>query len=370
MSQFTKAIVVTYPDQFAKDEVIGLAEAGEYEVVRVVTQKDIVRSSYGVGSGKAQELEGMVADTHAETIIIDESITSSQANNLAAKTHARVIDRERLILDIFAKRALSTEAKLQVKLAELRYQIPRARDEVRHSTKGEQAGFMGMGEYEVDLKFRSLKRQMGFIKEKLDKSRKVRDLHTTERRKLGIPFVSLAGYTSSGKTTLFNRLTTESKEMSPNLFTTLSTTTRMVEFPKMKRKFLLSDTVGFISRLPTYLVESFKSTLEELHYADLVLLMIDASESKESIGIKLESCKITLDELEVDPNRTLLVLNKVDLLDSEARSKIESDPLFNGFACVKVSSTRGDGLHQLRTKILERTDPRKLAASLDTTPSH
>ena len=358
----TKAIVVTYPDEFSKQEIVELARAGGYEVVQIVTQREIIRSEYGVGSGKAQELEGMVADTHSDTIIIDESVTSSQANNLAKKTHAAVIDRERLILNIFARRATTTEAKLQVQLAELRYQLPRARDEVRRSTKGEQAGFMGMGEYEVDVKFRTLKRQMGFIKEKLERSKTARKLHTTERRKLGVPFVSLAGYTSSGKTTLFNHLTAESKEMSPKLFTTLSTTTRMVAYPKLKRKFLLSDTVGFISRLPTYLVESFKSTLEELRYADLVLLMIDVSEQPETIEIKFNSCRQTLDELEVDPARTLVVLNKVDLLDSRARSGIESDPLFKGYSCVKVSASRGDGLHQLRTKILERTDPKKLAS--------
>jgi GTPase len=358
---YTKAIVVTYPDEFTKQEIVELARAGGYQVVQVVTQKRIIHSEYGVGSGKAQELEGMVEDTHADTIIIDESVTSAQANKLAAKTHAQVIDRERLILNIFAKRATTTEAKLQVQLAELRYNLPRARDEVRHSTAGEQAGFMGMGEYAVDVKFRDLKRQMGFVKEKIEKSKSVRTLHTAERRKLGVPFVSLAGYTSSGKTTLFNRLASESKDMSPNLFTTLTTTTRMVEFPKQKRKVLLSDTVGFISRLPTYLVESFKSTLEELRYADLVLLMIDSSENQESIGIKLTSCRDTLDELEVDPSKTLVVLNKVDLLDSRARSKIEFDPIFKGYSCVKVSATRGDGMHQLRTKILERTEPRKLA---------
>ena len=358
----TKAIVVTYPDEFAKQEISELAKAGGYEVVQVMTQKRVIHSDYGVGSGKAQELEGMVEDSHADTIIIDESITSAQANKLATKTHAQVIDRERLILNIFAKRATTTEAKLQVQMAELRYSLPRARDEVRRSTAGEQAGFMGMGEYAVDVKFRDLKRKMGFIKEKIEKSKTVRTVHTTERRKLGVPFVSLAGYTSSGKTTLSNCLASESKEMSPKLFTTLTTTTRMVEFPKQRRKVLLSDTVGFISRLPTYLVESFKSTLDELHYADLVLLMIDASENQEAIGIKLTSCIDTLAELEVDPNRILVVLNKVDLLDSRARSGIEFDPLFKGYSCVKVSAVRGDGIHQLRNKILERTDPKKLAA--------
>jgi len=315
MSESGKAIVVTYPDEFAKQEILELAKAGGYEVKEVMTQREVIKSEYGVGVGKAQELEGMVQESGADTIIIDESVTSSQANKLSAKTHAEVVDRERLILNIFAKRATTTEAKLQVQLAELRYALPRARDAVRLSVRGEQAGFMGMGETAVDVKFRALKRQMGFIKTKLEKSSTSREVHTAERRKLGVPFVSFAGYTSSGKTTLFNRLASESKEESPKLFTTLTTTTRMVTFPASKRRILLSDTVGFISRLPTYLVESFKSTLDELRYANLVLLMLDVSESFESIEIKLTSCRQTLNELEVDPGKVLLVLNKVDLED-------------------------------------------------------
>ena len=355
MSNASNAVVVTYPDDFARVEIAGLANAAGYEVKEVVTQRDIIRSEYGVGVGKAQELQSMVEEKGLGTIIIDASVTSSQANKLSSLTHAQVIDRERLILTIFARRATTTEAKLQVQLAELRYELPRARDAVRHSLKGEQAGFSGMGEFAVDVKFRALKRQMAFIKEKLEKSRTVRDLHTHERRKLGVPFVSLAGYTSSGKTTLFNRLTSESKEASPNLFTTLSTTTRMVEFPSSKRRILLSDTVGFISRLPTYLVESFKSTLDELRYADLVLLMVDVSESIDSVRVKLASCRETMNELEVDPGRVLLVLNKVDLLEARSRSTIEGDPLFREYGAVKVSATRGDGMRQLRNRILERT---------------
>jgi GTPase len=355
-----RAIVVTYPDDFAKNEIIELTKAAGYEVAEVMTQRDIIKSEYGVGVGKAQELEGMVEASGSHTIIIDESVTSAQANKLSAKTHAEVVDRERLILNIFAKRATTTEAKLQVQLAELRYALPRARDAVRLSVKGEQAGFMGMGETAVDVKFRALKRQMGFIKTKLEKSSTARDVHTAERRKLGVPFVSLAGYTSSGKTTLFNRLASESKEESPKLFTTLTTTTRMVGFRNSKRKFLLSDTVGFISRLPAYLVESFKSTLDELRYADLVLLMVDASEAVDSIKTKFASCRETLSELEVDFGKILLVLNKVDLLVESGRPRIESDPLFKDFDIVSISATRGVGFRQLRTHILARIEaPRK-----------
>ena len=361
--QGSKAILVTYPDEFAKREIIELAKAAGYDVAEVVTQREIIKSEYGVGVGKAQELEGLVADTDSDTIIIDESVTSAQANKLSAKTHAQVIDRERLILNIFARRATTTEAKLQVQLAELHYALPRARDAVRYSVRGEQAGFMGMGEYAVDVKFRALRKQMAFIKEKLEKSRTVRDLHTNERRKLGVPFVSLAGYTSSGKTTLFNRLTAESKEASPNLFTTLTTTTRMVTFPNSKNKILLSDTVGFISRLPTYLVESFKSTLDELRYADLVLLKVDASEPTDSIKTKFFSCRQTLSELEVDPGKSLLVLNKMDLLPDRSQSQVEGDPLFRDFDSVKISAVEGYGLRQLRNHILQRTSANRKPAA-------
>jgi GTPase len=356
-----KATVVTFPDEFEKNEILELAKAAGYDVVGVVTQKNIIRSEYGVGVGKAQELQEMVADNGSKTIIIDESVTSGQANLLATATQAEVVDRERLILNIFARRAVSTEAKLQVQLAELKYELPRARDAVRYSVKGERAGFSGMGETAVDVKFRALRRQMSFVKERLEKSRTARDLHTHERKKLGMPFVSLAGYTSSGKTTLFNRLASESKEESPKLFTTLSTTTRAISFSNSKKKVMLSDTVGFISRLPTYLVESFKSTLDELRYADLVLLMIDASENVDSVRIKFSSCRETLNELEVDPGRILVVLNKIDLLKDRGRLSIEDDPLFKDLSAVKISAAKGYGLRQLSNRILERTREEKQA---------
>jgi GTPase len=350
-----KATIVSFPDEFDKQEIIELAKAAGYDVAEVITQKKIIKSEYGVGVGKAQELEALVAENGSGTIIVDSTMTSAQTNKLSKLTRVNVVDRERLILDIFARRAVSSEAKLQVKLAELRYELPRARDAVRYSVKGEQAGFSGMGETAVDVKFRALKRQMGFVQAKIDNSRKSRDLHFSERKKLRFPFVSLAGYTSSGKTTLFNRLVNENKEESPKLFTTLSTTTRVVTFPNSKRKVMLSDTVGFISRLPTYLVESFKSTLEELRVADLVLLMVDASESIESIEIKFASCREILNDLEVDPKRIIVVLNKVDLLGPGRPRASLATPLFEEYSTIEISAIRGDGLRKLRNLVLEKT---------------
>lgn len=360
-----KATVVTYPDEFSKEEIKELAARAGYTVVDMITQKRVVKSEYGVGVGKAEELRDMVSKNGSKTLIIDEEVTSSQANRLATITRVEVVDRDRLILNIFARRAVTTEAKLQVQLAELKYEMPRARDAVRYSVSGERAGFMGMGETMVDIKFRALKKRMGFIKERLEKAQANRNLHRVERRKLGLPFVSLAGYTSSGKTTLFNRLAAEAREESPKLFTTLTTTMRAVSFGDSRRKIMLSDTVGFISRIPTYMVESFKSTLEELTYSDLVLLMLDASEERESMSIKLRSCRETLDQLGVDPKKILLVLNKIDRLEGAALRQVEEDDLFSGFTIVKISAVKGDGLRQLKNGILAMTYPPNTKASQD-----
>jgi len=346
-----KATIVTYPDDFSKEEIRELAKAAGYVLADLITQKRVVKSEYGVGVGKAEELRDLISKNGSKVLIVDEELTSSQAYKLATVTRAEVVDRDRLILNIFARRATTTEAKLQVQLAELKYEMPRARDAVRYSVSGERAGFMGMGETMVDIKFRALKKRMGFIKEKLEKAESNRNLHRVERRKLHLPFVSLAGYTSSGKTTLFNKLTAESREESPGLFTTLTTTMRAVSFSDPRKKIMLSDTVGFISRLPTYMVESFKSTLEELTYADLILLILDCSEDRESIAIKLRSCLETLDGLGVDPKRILLLLNKIDRLEGPSLHQLGSDELFAGLSIMKISALKGDGLRQLKNRI-------------------
>jgi GTPase len=357
MTATDKATIVTYPDEFSKEEIRELAQAAGYTVVGMVTQKRVVKSEFGVGVGKAEELRDMVSKNGSRTLIIDEELTSSQALKLATLTKMEVVDRDRLILNIFARRAMTTEAKLQVQLAELKYEMPRARDAVRYSVSGERAGFMGMGETMVDIKFRALKKRMVFIKERLEKAQANRNLHRTERKKLGLPFVSLAGYTSSGKTTLFNKLAAESREESPKLFTTLTTTMRAVSLADPRKKVMLSDTVGFISRIPTYMVESFKSTLEELTYSDLVLLMLDASEERESMAIKLGSCREILEQLAVDPKKIILVLNKIDRLEGAALRHVEEDDLFAGFTVVKISAVQGDGMRQLKNLIIATTYP-------------
>ncbi len=352
--QSARAILVTYPDQFVRNEALGLVEAAGYVVVGTFTQKKLGHPMYGVGTGKAEEIRKLAEEERSSLVIVDDRLSSSQAHNLAKFTHQQVIDRERLILDIFNSRATTTEAKLQVKLAELKYEIPRAREAVRVSLKGEQAGFMGMGEYAVDVKFRALKKQMALIQKKLEEARKRRELFKISRDRLKLPFVSLAGYTSSGKTTLFNRFVSEHKEESAHLFTTLTTTTRGFE-PLSGTKVLLSDTVGFISRLPTYMIEAFKSTLEELTYADLILLMVDVSEPFENVRIKYQSCRQVLDQLSINPLKILVVMNKIDLLRDEEIS--EKVPLFGDMPTVGISAKTGDGTKKLRVKIVQKLFP-------------
>ena len=314
-----------------------------------------------MGSGKAQELKEFVKGSDVEQIIVDEHLTSRQIHNLEKLTGVQVIDRERLILDIFYSRATTVEAKLQIELAETKYEMPRVRENAKLMSGNERPGKGGMGEYTVDVKFRDLKRRMSFIKEKLDEAKRKRELYHQQRTKTGMPVVSLVGYTSSGKTTLFNLLTDENKQTSSSLFTTLSTTTRALKVDDGNDKrgdVLLTDTVGFISRLPPYMIDAFKSTLEESLSADLILLLLDASEDIQEIRIKYAACWQILEELKVDRSKVLVIFTKFDRLQpSEAEVTVEQIAKYVGLPnqITAISSKNGHGIRRLKTAIGQRT---------------
>jgi GTPase len=345
----TKVVLVTYPDDFRLQEGKSLVDSAtdDYQIVKIVTQKYLNHSEYGLGSGKAEEIKEFVKESKANQIIVDEHLTSKQIHNLEKLTEVQVIDRERLILNIFYSRATTTEAKLQIQLAEIKYQMPRVRENAKLTSGNERPGKGGMGEYTVDVKFRDLKRQMSFIKEKLNYAHRKRELYHQQRFKTKMPVVSLLGYTSSGKTTLFNLLTDEHKEISRSLFTTLSTTTRSLKIGD--KGVLLTDTIGFISRLPTYMIDAFKSTLEESLGADLILLLIDSSEKIEEIRIKYSSCWDVLDELKVYKSKVFVVLTKCDKTPSEKIEEITKDLEISN--PVAISSKTGYGIHKLKTMI-------------------
>jgi GTP-binding protein HflX len=311
-------------DDFSLQEAKSLVHSSSsittsgYQILKIVTQKYLNHSQYGLGSGKAEEIKGLVKETRADQIVVDEHLTSKQIHNLESLTGVQVIDRERLILNIFHSRATTNEAKLQIELAEIKYEMPRVRENAKlTSGSTERPGKGGMDEYMVDVKFRDLKRRISIIKKKLDDVHQKRELYRQNRLKTKMPIISLVGYTSSGKTTLFNLLTSEYKETSNSLFTTLSTTTRSFRIKNnnsnnINGESLLIDTVGFISRLPHYMIDAFKSTLEESLAADLILLLIDISEKIEDIKMKFKCCWDVLGDLKVDKSRVLVVLTKFD----------------------------------------------------------
>lgn len=347
-------VLVTYPGAFVLEEAKSLVDSADRRILRVFTQKYINHSEYGIGAGKAKEIETFVKESHAEQVIVDEHLTSKQILNLEKLTGAQVIDRERLILDIFNSRATTNEAKLQIQLAEIKYEMPRVREIAKMTTGKERAGKGGSGEYVVDVKFRDLKRRMEFIKQKLDEAKKKRQLYHHQRTKTKMPVVSLVGYTSAGKTTLFNLLTTEQKETSASLLTTLSTTTRSMKLEDATATVLLTDTVGFISRLPTYMIDAFKSTLEESLAADLIVLLIDCSEDAESIRTKYYSCWQVLRELKVDESKVIVILTKYDdndrgnsgqqMVEAIAKDLELNDPIV-------ISSKTGYGIRRLKNTV-------------------
>lgn len=304
-------------------ELKSLAEAAGYTVVADVEQIRKADPRFQVGKGKVREIARLVEEHNAQKIIFDNKLKSVQAYNLAKETSVEAIDRFHLILEIFTRRASTTEAKLQIQLAKLRYELAHAKEKVRLARMEEQPGFMGLGAYEVDLYHETVQRQVHTIEEKLRKVRRKRGLHRKRRRQLGFPSISLAGYTYAGKSTLFNLLVQEAVPTGEGLFTTLSTTTRMVEL--LGKRVLLTDTVGFIDRLPLPLIEAFQSTLEETVFSDLILLIVDADEPLMEIERKLSVSLDTIQKIGANGIPVVIALNKIDLLsDLEIQQRTEA----------------------------------------------
>jgi GTP-binding protein HflX len=331
------------------DELKSLAESAGYTVVGKVEQVRAPDPRYQVGYGKLREIAELVKTTGAQKIIFDNMLKPVQAYNIAKETGVEAIDRFQLILEIFARRASTTEAKLQIQLAKLKYELTRAKEKVRLAKMGEQPGFMGLGAYEVDVYYETIKRQIQTITEKLRKIRKKRMLHRERRAELGFPSISLAGYTNAGKSSLFRALTEEEVPVDNALFTTLSTTTRLVKFSR--KKFLLTDTVGFIDRLPITLIEAFRSTLEETIYSDLILLVVDVSEPAATVRKKLSVCLETINRIGASGIPTITALNKIDLISKEELQ--EKMDMLRGEAPrpVPISALYGTNLDQLKEEI-------------------
>lgn len=330
------------------EELSELCRTAGYEVVYRIKQERPPHPEYNIGPGKVEELAKAVKQLGIEKVIFENELKPLQEYNLAKKLGVEVITRTRLILEIFTLHASSIEAKLQIKLAELKYELPRAKEKVRLAKKGEQPGFHGLGAYEADVYYDEIHKRIVYINKKLEAIKKHMDLIRLERRKLGLPIISLAGYTNAGKSTLFNLLASEDVEVNSQLFTTLTPTTRIVRLDG--KPVFLSDTVGFINNLPTLLVEAFYATLREIALSDLILLMVDISEPLDIVEKKLETSIDTLNSIGAGEVPILLVFNKIDLTDlGEVEKKIKKLNL--PYEYVAISAKNGWNIKNLEEKV-------------------
>ena len=312
-----------------------------------------------LGKGKLEELKRTYKDSGAEVLLVDDELEPAQQRTLEDALQARVVDRTQLILDIFAQHAVSAEGKLQVELAQLEYNLPRMRGLWQHLERlGGGVGTRGPGESQLETDRRIARRRITLLRRRLKELRKQREVRRKSRRRAEAPTVALAGYTNVGKSTLLNALTAATVSVNNRLFETLDPTTRGFEHDG--RKYLVTDTVGFIRRLPTQLVEGFAATLEETLVADLVLHVVDASADDERLDEQTRAVASVLHDIGADDLPLELVLNKIDAVDPLRRRRLEN--LFPD--ALQVSALTGEGLDALRERIADRFSDRFEAVRL------
>lgn len=304
------------------DELEELVKAAGGAVIsRVIQKKESINAAYFIGTGKAEEIKNYCEELHITTVVFNDELSGAQLRNLEKIIDKKIVDRTNLILDIFANRANSKEGKLQVKLAQLKYRLPRLigfRDYL--SREGGGIGTRGPGEQKLETDRRHILREVDNIEKQLKEVEQNRDIKRKKREDSNLPIVALVGYTNAGKSTLLNKLIQlndeyeESKEVfvKDMLFATLDTSLRRGKLPN-GQAFLITDTVGFVSKLPTRLIEAFKGTLEEVKYADLLLHVVDAS--NKDLDIQIQTTYNILKELEVLDKPIITVFNKMDKVD-------------------------------------------------------
>ncbi len=343
-------LAVLAPGADDDDELDELRElsrtAGVEPVGELVQHRPHPEPRTYVGKGKLEDLKQAFSNAGAEALLVDHELSPVQQRRLEDALQARVVDRTQLILDIFAQHAVSAEGKLQVELAQLDYNLPRMRGLWQHLERlGGGVGTRGPGETQLETDRRLARRRVSLLRRRLRNLAAQRETRRKSRRRAETPTVALAGYTNVGKSTLLNALTDAEVSVNDRLFETLDPTTRGFAFDG--RRYLVTDTVGFIRRLPHQLVEGFAATLEETLVADLVLHVVDASATDAELERMSEAVHEVLAEIGGSELPTLVVLNKVDAVDSLRRRRLAS----RFPDAVLVSALTGDGLDELRARI-------------------
>jgi len=321
--------------------------AGAVSILKLIQKRVKPDPGFFIGNGKAEEIQKFCIKKNADFVIFDDELTPTQQKNLEGVIPARIIDRTRLILDIFARRAHTREAKLQVELANRYYQLPRLKNsnmafEQQTGAIGVRAGF---GEKKLEIDKRNIRNRIAFLKKEILKIKYHRETQRSRRRDVPIPVISIVGYTNVGKSTLLNYLTKTGSAYADNkLFATLDTTARRVKLPGGKW-VLFVDTVGFINKLPHNLIAAFKSTLEEINSSDMILHLIDASDTdyreKEKIALSV------LKEIGADKMPIINIFNKCDLVEHK-------NIVYRGCFC--ISALNGEGINELLTSIEQKLE--------------
>tara|TARA_B100000575_G_C23140700_1_gene663718 strand:- start:126 stop:1415 length:1290 start_codon:yes stop_codon:yes gene_type:complete len=330
--------------------------AGGIPVAKILQKRNKPDVSSYVGKGKLNEINRQINALGAKTIIFDDDLSPTQIRNVEKVTDAKVLDRSALILDIFASRAQTAAAKTQVELAQLQYLLPRLTRYWTHlSRQTGGIGTKGPGETQIETDRRIIGQRIGVLKSKLEKLDKQRATQRKSRNQM--TRVSLVGYTNAGKSTLMNALTNSRVFAENRLFATLDSTVRRHQLKS--QEILLSDTVGFIRKLPHHLVQSFKSTLDEVREADLLIHLVDGS--SKMVHEYIDVVKKTLKELKSNKKQTLLVFNKVDRIDDEQHEMLRAEYP----SALYISSVRGIGLSQLEEAIEQKIESNYIQVDLD-----
>lgn len=337
------AVAVTGEDDTweSLDELEELGQtAGAVTVAKVVQNRDRVHSGTYLGKGKIQEIKELITSSNADCVVCDDELTPAQYHNLQEMLDVKVIDRTVMILDIFAGRASTSEGKLQVELAQLRYRASHligGRSEL--SRLGGGIGTRGPGEQKLEMDRRLIKERITFVKRELAKVQRNRELTRKKRLENPVPVIAIVGYTNAGKSTLLNNLTGAGVLSEDKLFATLDPTTRRLEMENGE-EMLFTDTVGFIRKLPHHLIQAFRSTLEEAKYADVILHVVDCSNS--DMDMQMQTVYDTLQELEVGDKPILTAFNKIDLVSQEQPLKdLHADKT------VRISAKQNTGIEEM-----------------------